>query len=170
MRGYRLCSSPSSATQRFLAACSMVCILSVAGACRHQALTSPVPANAPAATEPASMQPDQVSTAGWNKAWTNLLNNAEQSFTPSLPRLVNVEVELVVGNPAEPDDDLTLMVVDGTGLTLAVVTENVQSGNCDRVTFMMPKGGIEVSPGQVYRLKLSGGSTFGWSGRRVRGR
>lgn len=27
---------------------------------------------------------------------------------------------------------------------------------------MMPKGGIEVSPGQPYRLKLSAGATFGW--------
>ena len=53
-------------------------------------------------------------------------------------------------------------LLDGTGQTLAVVTENVQSANRDGVTFMMPKGGIEVSPGQFHRLKLSGGATFGW--------
>ena len=162
MKAYSLCSSPSSAIQRFLAACSVVCFLFVAVACRHQVVSSPFPANVPTTAELASLQPDQVNTAGWNRAWTNLLNDAEQSFTPSLPRLVAVEVELVVGNPGEPDDDLTLMVVDGTGQTLAVVTKNVQSANCDRVIFMVPKGGIEVSLGQLYRLKLSGGATFGW--------
>ncbi|PYX51412.1 MAG: hypothetical protein DMG79_03125 [Acidobacteria bacterium] len=28
--------------------------------------------------------------------------------------------------------------------------------------FVFPKEGIEVTPGQTYRLKLSGGITFGW--------
>jgi hypothetical protein len=108
------------------------------------------------------MHPDQVNVAGWNKAWTNLLNDAEQSFVPSLPRLVAVEVELVVGNPGTPEDELTLTMLDATGQGLAAVTQNVQSRNCDRVTFIMPKSGIELSPGQIYRMKLSGGSTFGW--------
>jgi hypothetical protein len=162
MRAYRLCSSPSSTIQGFLAACSVVCVLFLAVACRHRVVTSLVPANPPTAAELASLQPDQVNTAGWDGAWANLLNDAEQSFTPSQPRLVAVEVEVVWGNPGEPDDDLTLMLVDETGQTLAVVTENVQSANCDRVTFMLPNAGIEVSPGQIYRLKLSGGAAFGW--------
>lgn len=162
MKAYTLSSSPSSAIQPFLAACGVVCILFVAVACRHQVVTGSFPANVPTTAELASLQPDQVNTAGWNRAWTNLLNDAQQSFTPSQPRLVAVEVELVAGNPGEPDDDLTLMVLDGTGHTLGVVTQNVQSANCDHVTFMMPKGGIEVSPGQIYRLKVSTGAMFGW--------
>ncbi len=109
-----------------------------------------------------AMQPDQVNVEGWEKAWTNLLNDAEQSFTPSLPRLLAVEVELLVGNPGAPEDELTLTVLDDAGQTLAAVTQSVPSANCDRVAFMMPKGGIEVLPGQMYRLKLSGGATFGW--------
>jgi hypothetical protein len=28
--------------------------------------------------------------------------------------------------------------------------------------FAIPKGGVEVIPGRAYRLKLSGGTTFGW--------
>jgi hypothetical protein len=58
------------------------------------------------------MEPDQVNPAGWDKAWTNLLNVAEQSFTPSLPKLLGVEVELIVGNPGETADELTLTIVD----------------------------------------------------------
>jgi len=108
------------------------------------------------------MQPDQVNTAGWNKAWTNLLNDAEQSFTPSLPKLLAVEVELVVGNSGAPEDELTLTVLDATDQTLAVVTQDVQSANSDHVIFILSNGGIGVSPGQIYRLKLQGGSTFGW--------
>lgn len=103
-----------------------------------------------------------MNTAGWKNAWTDLLNDSEQSFTPALPKLLAVEVELVVGNPGAPEDELTLTVQDATGQSLAVVTQIVRSANCQRVTFFIPKGGIEVSPGQIYRLKLCGGATFGW--------
>lgn len=113
----------------------------------------------------ASMAPDQVNTAGWDKAWTNLRNDAEQTFTPSVPKLMGVEVELVVGNPPTTEtniDDLTLRVLNASGRTLAAVTQRVSTANCDQVVFVIPNGGLEVTPGQTYRLKLSGGSTFGW--------
>lgn len=110
-------------------------------------MTSPVPGNAPTAEELASPQPDQVNTPGWDKAWTNLLNDAEQSFTPSLPRLVAVEVELVMGNPGAPEDELTLTVLDSSGQTLAAVTHNVPAANCDSVRFMLSNVGIAVLPG-----------------------
>jgi hypothetical protein len=103
-----------------------------------------------------------VNTAGWKEAWTNLVNDAEQTFTPSLPRLAGVEVELVVGNAGAAEDQLTLTVLNATGRTVAVVTENVQTADCDQVMFVIPNGGVEVTPGQAYRLKLSGGTTFGW--------
>ena len=116
----------------------------------------------PWSVQQASMTPDQVNTAGWDKGWTNLLNDAEQTFTPSFTRLVGAEVELVVGNPGAAEDQLTLTVLDATGRTVAVVTESVQTTDCDQVIFVIPKGGVEVTPGQTYRLKLSGGPTFGW--------
>jgi hypothetical protein len=47
-------------------------------------------------------KPDQANTATWTMAWTNLLNHAEQTFVPSLPRLTSIEVGLVVGNPGPP--------------------------------------------------------------------
>jgi hypothetical protein len=108
------------------------------------------------------MQPDQVNTAGWKRAWTNLLNVVEQSFIPSRPKLVGVEVELVVGNPGNSEEELTLSVWDEQDQKLAIVTQTVEVANSDRVLFRMPKEGIELTPGQVYRIRLSGGPTFGW--------
>ena len=116
----------------------------------------------PASVQQGPLTPDQVNTAGWDKGWTNLVNDAEQTFSPSLTRLVGVEVQLVVGNAGAAEDHLTLTVLDATGRTVAVVTENVLTVDCDQVMFVIPNGGVKVSPGQTYRLKLSGGTTFGW--------
>lgn len=110
-----LCSSAASINQRPLAACGLACILLLFLACRHQAGTNPIPKTGPTLAGLASLQPDQVNVAGWNKAWTNLLNDAQQSFTPSLPKLMAVEVELVVGNPGAPEDELTLAVLGSSG-------------------------------------------------------
>lgn len=123
-------------------------------------------ASAARAWSPASpgkpMKPDQVNLARWERAWTNLVNDAEETFTPSLPRLLAIEVELVVGNPGPEEDDLTLEVFDATGETVASLTKTVRPSDCDHTLFVIPRGGIEVTPGQTYRLKLSGGTLFGW--------
>jgi len=139
-----------------------ICLSLMSVACRHQAVSPQISTTTATRAETISLQPDQVNTAGWDGAWTNLLNDAEQSFAPSLPKLVAVEVELVVGNPGAAEDELTLTVLDRGGQTLAIVAENVPSADCDHVTFVMPSRGIEVSPGQLYWLKLTGGFTFGW--------
>ena len=115
-----------------------------------------------ASVQQASMTPDQANTEGWTKAWANLVNDAEQTFTPSVPRLLGVEVELVVGNAGGLEDQLTLTVLDETGRAVSIVTENVQTADCDHATFVIPQGGVDVKPGQFYRLRLSGGTTFGW--------
>jgi len=146
--------------------CSLIAgvgyILAITIACRHQPVAASHPTNTPTLTAGLSTQPDQVNTAGWDKAWTNLMNVAEQSFTPSLPKLLGVEVELVAGNPGESEDELTLTILDAKDRTLAVVTQQVQSANFEHTMFVMPKGGVELSPGQIYRLRLTGGATFGW--------
>lgn len=113
------------------------------------------------------MKPDQVNMARWDKAWTNLVNDAEQTFTPSLPRLLGVEVQLLVANPGEKSDELTLTVMDATGQDatgqiVAALTQTVQASDCDRTMFVIPKDGIDVTPGQTYRLELTGGTLFGW--------
>lgn len=130
--------------------------------CRHATATHSAARNKQAVVEQAPGQVDQVNTAGWNRGWTNLVNDVEQTFTPSLPRLTAVEVELVVGNPGPREDELTLTVLDDDGQTLAAVAQNVPTSNVGPVVFHFTKGGVEVSPGQTYRLRLSGGLTFGW--------
>jgi hypothetical protein len=107
-------------------------------------------------------KPDQANTATWTKAWTNLLNDAEQSFVPSLPRLTSVEVKLVVGNPGPPDEDLSLSLLNPEGEVLAVISKTVPVEDCGQVRFLFPNGGAQVSPGLVYRIRLKGGSLFGW--------
>src|SRR5258708_33702058 len=116
----------------------------------------------PSAVPGTWMKPDQVNSTRWDKAWTNLVNDAEQTFTPSLPRLLGVEVQLVVGNPGEKDDELTLTLMDAAGQIVAVVTQTVQASDCEHTLFVIPKDGIDVIPGQTYRLKLTGGTLFGW--------
>ena len=107
-------------------------------------------------------KPDQVNTATWTKAWTNLLDEVEQTFVPSLPRLTSVEVGLVVGNPGPPDDDLTLTLLNPEGEVLAVISKTVLVEDCGQVRFLFPNGGAQVSPGLVYSIRLKGGSLFGW--------
>jgi len=108
------------------------------------------------------LNPDQVNTIGWNEAWTNRVSDVEQSFTPSVPRLSAVEVELVVGNVGESQDDLTLSVKNAAGDELVAVTQIVKTRDCEHVLFLLPEGGTEVTPGDLYWIRVSGGSTFGW--------
>jgi hypothetical protein len=109
-----------------------------------------------------SMKLDQVNTAQWDKAWTNLVNDVQQSFKPSLPKLLAVEVDLIVGNAGLPEDELTLTVLDSTGEPVAIITQTVQADDCEHTIFVISKDGVDVQPGQTYRLKLSGGTLFGW--------
>ncbi|MGC1484477.1 MAG: hypothetical protein WA789_11850 [Candidatus Acidiferrum sp.] len=108
------------------------------------------------------MTPDQVNTATWQNAWTNLLNDVRQSFTPSLPKLVAVEVQLFATNPGSPDDALSLELLDSSERTIAEVSKTVSTVKSDHVLFVFPSGGADVAPGQLYSLRLSGGATFGW--------
>jgi hypothetical protein len=110
----------------------------------------------------AAGKPDQTNTAMGTKAWTNLLNEVEQTFVPSLPRLTSVEVGLVVGNPGPSDDDLTLTILNPEGEVLAVISKTVPVEDCGQVRFLFPNGGAQVSPGLVYSIRLKGGSLFGW--------
>ena len=110
----------------------------------------------------AFMTPDQANTVPWKNAWTNLLNDVRQTFTPSLPKLTSVEVELVVANPGPSDDELTIRLADADGEVLATVSQTVPVADCHHVLFVFPDGGLQVSPGQVYSIRLSGGSLFGW--------
>lgn len=88
--------------KQVVATVALSCILSVPVGCPYRAGTKSVPSGARTTipVEQPQMIPDQVNTAGWEKAWTNLINDVEQGFTPAQPRLLAVEVDLVVVNPA----------------------------------------------------------------------
>lgn len=125
----------------------------------------PIDVTAPGSGTPT--KPDQVNITGWDKAWTNLVNDTQQTFVPSLSKLLGVEVELVVGNAdaknkGADEDDLTLSVLDKTGQTITSITQTVSASDCEHALFVIPNGGIDVTPGSTYSIKLSGGITFGW--------
>ncbi len=106
--------------------------------------------------------PDQANTEAWANAWTNLLNDARQSFVPSRPRMTSAEVELVVANPGPSQDSVTLTVLNSTGEPLVQVSRVVQAANCSHVVFTFPNGGLALSLGRVYYVQLVGGDLFGW--------
>jgi hypothetical protein len=107
--------------------------------------------------------PDQANSAPWTGAWTNLNNFVRQTFRPSLPRLTGVEVELVVANPGPAAAEVSMTVLDGKGVGLAWVFKTVPAADCAHVRFILPHGGLPVSPGQTYSIALSGGDNlFGW--------
>ncbi len=110
----------------------------------------------------ASMIPDQANTVAWTKGWTSLLNDVRQTFTPSRPRLTSVEVELVVANTRPPDGEVTMILLNAEGEPLAVVSKTVPVADCGPVLFVLPNSGLQVSPGQVYSIRLIGGTLFGW--------
>jgi hypothetical protein len=112
----------------------------------------------------ASRTPDQANTAPWENAWTILQSNVlRQSFTPSLPRLTAVEVELVEANPGPASPEVTMTLLNAGGEPQAVVAKTVPVDACRHVRFILPYGGLRVSPGQLYSIELSGaGSLFGW--------
>lgn len=110
----------------------------------------------------AYMTPDQANNAPWKNTWTNLVNDVRQTFTPSLPRLTRIEVELVVANPGPSDEEVMMFLQDAEGETLANVSKTVPVADCGHVLFVFPNGGVQVSPGQVYSIRLSSGSLYGW--------
>jgi hypothetical protein len=120
------------------------------------------PAGGGPSTPYASRTLDQANTAPWDRAATNLLNNVRQTFTPSLPRLTGVEVELLVINPGPASAEVTMTLLSAAGKPLAVVSKAVPVDDCRHVLFVFPNVGLPVSPGQVYSIQLSGGTVFGW--------
>jgi hypothetical protein len=85
-----------------------------------------------------------------------------QTFRPSLPTLAAVEVDLVVANPGPSDGDVVMSLQNAEGEALAVVSKTVPVADCGHVLFIFPNGGLRVLPGQVYSIRLNGGSLFGW--------
>ncbi|HTM40312.1 MAG TPA: hypothetical protein VL177_05350, partial [Terriglobales bacterium] len=109
-----------------------------------------VPARGKRSMRDALLTPDQANAAPWQNAWTNLNNFARQSFIPSRPRLTGVEVELVVANPGPASAGISVMILNREGASLALVSKTAPVAECDHVLFLFPRGGLPVTPGQVY--------------------
>jgi hypothetical protein len=111
----------------------------------------------------ALLMPDQANTASWQNAWTNLNNFVRQTFMPSRPKLTGVEVGLLVANPGPGSAEVSMMVLNAAGVGVARVFKTVTAADCEHVMFLLPHGGLPVTPGQVYSITLSGGDNlFGW--------
>jgi hypothetical protein len=107
------------------------------------------------------IQLDQSSTDDSRAGWTNLVNHAVQTFTPSLPKLVKVEVELVEGN-STPDHAVAVTLLNTEGQPMAIAEKALFSGEPGWVPFLFANGGVDVTPGEVYAIEVSGGTRFGW--------
>lgn len=105
---------------------------------------------------------DQSNDAPWTSGWTNLVNNVRQTFRPSMPRLTKVEVELVVANPGEASDEITLMVLNTQDNILAEASKSISASDYAHVSFVLPSGGLKVLPGKTYSIRLVGGALLGW--------
>jgi archaellum component FlaF (FlaF/FlaG flagellin family) len=107
--------------------------------------------------------PDQTNTAPWKNASINVHNSLSQTFTPSLPMLTALEVELVVANPGPASSEVTMALANAEGQSLAYVSKTVAVADCRHVLFVFPKGGLRVTPGQIYSITLSSVDTiFAW--------
>jgi hypothetical protein len=111
----------------------------------------------------AFMTPDQANTTSWKNAWISLHNSMRQTFRPSLPTLTGVEVELVVANPGPASSEVTMTLGNAEGQALALISKTIGVTDCGHVLFVLPKGGLRVTPRQVYSITLSSVDTvFGW--------
>ena len=55
-----------------------------------------------------------------------------------------------------------LTLLNSTGKPLVQVSKTVQAADCAHVAFAYRNGGLAISPGQGYYIRLSGGDLFGW--------
>jgi hypothetical protein len=53
-----------------------------------------------------------------------------------------------------------MTLFDAAGQSLPTVSKTVKVADCGHVRFAF--GGLEVSPGKVYSIRLSGETVFGW--------
>ena len=88
----------------------------------------------------------------------------EQSFVPTLPCLVAVDVDLRTGNPGRGGDTVTLLVIGAGGQALTSVSQFVQEGFDGLLHFDLPGSGIGVTPGSILRIRLqdTGKVVFHW--------
>jgi hypothetical protein len=96
-----------------------------------------------------------------------IINSENPDWTKRLTFAVTIHVGSAAGNPpaqhaSMTPDQVTMNLGNAAGDVLADVSKTVLVADCRHVLFVFPNGGLRVSPGQVYSIRLSGGSVFGW--------
>ena len=111
-----------------------------------------------------NLRTDQANTEPWKNRWANVADVLRESFVPSLPRLTAVEVELLAVHPGPPaTGDIDMMILNPKKMMVAALSKTVAADDCSHVLFLPPRGGLQVSPGQVYTIQLREfGGVFGW--------
>lgn len=107
--------------------------------------------------------PDQTNTPAWGGGWTNILpgGSASQTFTPTMPVLSGVDVDLFPSSVTPGDYNVTVQVLRGSR-PLASVTQNVPPGFDGLRRFELGTG-VRVLPGESIILRVFGsGNKFGW--------
>ena len=102
---------------------------------------------------------DQASSTDANAGSTILTNGLGQTFVPTLPRLIKVEVELAVLNPGK-SDGVNMWLLNSKGEMLATASKSIPAWTGGWATFVFPN--LDVVPGETYSIGVHGGSCFGW--------
>jgi hypothetical protein len=104
----------------------------------------------------------------WTKAWTNIVprNRVGETFVARDPVIRQVDVSiLTTGNKSDPEDILTLVILDENENPVALVAQVVKAGFDGWLAFTLcqPEG-LQVTPGARLRLWLrdTGKVLFGW--------
>jgi hypothetical protein len=113
-------------------------------------------------TSPNAIAPvlDQASSADANAGSTILTSGLGQTFVPTLPRLIKIEVELAVLNPGKSEDGVDMWLLNSKGEMLATASKSVPASTAEWVTFVFPT--LDLVPGETYSIRVHGGSAFGW--------
>jgi hypothetical protein len=114
------------------------------------------------ATEETMIRLDQSNTDDSGAGWTNLVNHALQTFTPTLPKLVRIEIWLVEANPGSAEDAVTLTLLSPTGQPMVAAEKVLRADQTGWVLFVFSNGGLDVTPGEVYGIEVNGTTRFGW--------
>ena len=88
-----------------------------------------------------------------------------QEFTPSMPKLIGVDVGIGAINPGGGDDIITMNIRQATidGPILDTRSEEIQVPFNGLKHFSFPCPGVKVIPGNVYVIELTATKkTFGW--------
>lgn len=107
---------------------------------------------------------DQSNTPLWTGEWTSIQsdNDMWQSFTPSVPRLIGVDIDLINANPGNGDALITVEIRRGVEVLRSA--SQVVADGFDGLLFFNLFPDVRVDPGESLLINVfdQGELTFGW--------